>query len=263
MSRQASLLRVQSPNSPVAFFVLTLRIEVYLCYIDESGTSDILGNTSHFVLAGISIPIWHWRDADSEITNIKRKYNLQESEIHTAWLLRKYLEQSCIQDFDCLTPSQRRSEVNKCRKRHLLKLLQSNRIKAYRQSKKTYKHTNAYIHLTLQERYSFVEEIAKCVSNWGFARLFAECIDKIHFDPSRTLFSVDEQAFEQLISRFEQYLQNTEDSSSQNNYGLIVHDNNQTVARKHTNLMRQYHTQGTFFTSIKKLLKHRFLLTAN
>ena len=82
--------------------------------------------------------------------------------------------------------------------------------------------------------------------------MFAECIDKIHFDPSRTPSSVDEQAFEQLISRFEQYLQNTEDSSSQNNYGLIVHDNNQTVARRHTNLMRQYHTQGTFFTSIKK-----------
>ena len=228
---------------------------MYLCYIDESGTSDIPGNTSHFVLAGISIPIWHWRDADSEITNIKRKFNLQDSEIHTAWLLRKYLEQSRIQDFDSLTQSQRRSEVNKCRTRHLLKLLQSNRIKAYRQSKKNYKHTNAYIHLTLQERYNFVEEIAKCVSNWGFARLFAECIDKIHFDPSRTPSSVDEQAFEQLISRFEQYLQNTEDSSSQNNYGLIVHDNNETVARKHTNLMRQYHTQGTFFTSIKKIIE--------
>ena len=138
---------------------------MYLYYIDESRTSDIPGNTSHFVLAGISIPIWHWRDADSEITNIKRKYNLQGSETHTVWLLRKYLEQSHVQDFECLAPSQRRSEVNNCRKRHLLKLLQLNSIKAYRQSKKTCKHTNVFIHLTQQERYSFVEEIAKCVSS--------------------------------------------------------------------------------------------------
>lgn len=63
---------------------------MYLCYIDESGTSDIPGNTSHFVLAGISIPIWHWRDADREIFAVKTRYGLQNAEIHTAWLLRKY-----------------------------------------------------------------------------------------------------------------------------------------------------------------------------
>ena len=33
---------------------------MYLCYIDESGTSDIPGNTSHLILAGLSLPIWHW-----------------------------------------------------------------------------------------------------------------------------------------------------------------------------------------------------------
>ena len=37
---------------------------MYLCYIDESGTSTVPGNTSHFVLAGISMPIWHWQDCD-------------------------------------------------------------------------------------------------------------------------------------------------------------------------------------------------------
>ena len=230
---------------------------MYLCYIDESGTSDIPGNTSHFVLAGISLPIWHWRDADREIMSIKRKYNLQDSEIHTAWLLRKYLEQSQIQDFDSLNKSQRRSEVTKIRKSKILRLQRLNKRNTYRQTKKNYEHTEEYIHLTLQERRSFVEEVAKCVANWGFARLFAECIDKIHFDPNLSVSSVNEQAFEQLISRFEKYLQNTEtiDSEKQNNFGLIVHDNNQTVARKHTNLMRQYHKKGTFFTDIKKIIE--------
>ncbi|MCU7837088.1 MAG: DUF3800 domain-containing protein [gamma proteobacterium symbiont of Taylorina sp.] len=41
---------------------------MYLCYIDESGTSSIPGNTSHFVLAGISVPIWHWKTCDKDIS---------------------------------------------------------------------------------------------------------------------------------------------------------------------------------------------------
>ena len=46
---------------------------MYLYYTDESGTSDIPGNTSHFVLAGVSIPIWHWRDADGEVIAIEQR----------------------------------------------------------------------------------------------------------------------------------------------------------------------------------------------
>lgn len=65
-----------------------------VCYIDESGTSAIPGNTSHFVLAGLSIPIWHWKNCDQEIAKIKSVYRLEDAEIHTAWLARKYLEQS-------------------------------------------------------------------------------------------------------------------------------------------------------------------------
>ena len=94
---------------------------MYLCYIDESGTSDIPGNTSYFVLAGVSLPIWHWRDADRDITAIKGRYGLEDAEIHTAWLLRKYLEQSRINDFNSLTRTQRQSEVRKSRTRHLFK----------------------------------------------------------------------------------------------------------------------------------------------
>ena len=228
---------------------------MYLCYIDESGTPDIPGNTSHFVLAGVSLPIWHWRDTDREITIIKARYGLEDTEIHTAWLLRKYLEQSRITNFETLNRVQRRSEVRKLRTAHLLQLQNSNQSKAYRQTRKNYEHTNPYIHLTLQERQDFVAEIADCVSNWGFARLFAECIDKIHFDPARTPRSVNEQAFEQVISRFEQYLQNIGDTNGQRNYGLIVHDNNETVARKHTQLMRRFHQTGTLWINIQRIIE--------
>lgn len=109
---------------------------MHLCYIDESGTSNISGNTSHFILVGIAIPVWHWRDSDREIQNVKTKYNLHTAEIHTAWLLRKYLEQTQIPYFDSLDYHQRRHEVGKIRKSELYRLQKSNNPKQYKQTRK-------------------------------------------------------------------------------------------------------------------------------
>lgn len=156
---------------------------MYLCYIDESGTSDIPGNTSHFVLAGLSVPVWHWRDCDKEIELIKRRYALELAEIHVAWISRPYLEQSRIPNFPSLDYRQRRSQVESLRKAELLRLQRSN-VKQYKQTRKNYRSTESYIHLTYDERRNFIKELAECVSKWGFARLFAECVDKIHFDPA-------------------------------------------------------------------------------
>ena len=233
---------------------------MYLCYIDESGTSDIPGNTSHFVLAGVSLPIWRWRDADREIVAIRNRYGLWYTEIHTAWLLRKYLEQSRIRNFENLNWSRRSAEVRKARISHLLQLQRTGKSRAFRQAKKNYLHTDAYVHLTLQERNALVGEVAECVSKWGFARLFAECIDKVHFDPVRAKSSVDEQAFEQIVSRFEQYLRNTDETRGQRNYGLLVHDINETVERKHTLLMRSFHAKGTLWTNIERIIETPFFV---
>ena len=228
---------------------------MYLCYVDESGTPEIPGNTSHFVLAGISIPIWHWRDADRSISAVLAKYGLGNAELHTAWMIRKYLEQSRIPHFDNLNWSDRRAAVERERNAYLLYLQRTGRSKTYHQHKKNYAHTNSYIHLTANERLQAVREVAQCVSSWGYARLFAECVDKLHFDPARYSCTVDEQAFEQLVSRFEQYLASTEDQNTSHlHYGLLVHDNNETVAKKHTELMRRFHKQGTLWTRIKRLV---------
>ena len=151
---------------------------MYLCYIDESGTSDIPGNTSHFVLAGLSIPIWYWKDCDREIQLIKNNYALGDSEIHIAWLLRPYLEQTRINNFETLDYAQRRSQVERLRKAEILRLQRTAKRKLHNQTQKNYRKTNAYIHLTYSERRGLAMDVAKCVANWGFARLFAECVDK-------------------------------------------------------------------------------------
>lgn len=228
---------------------------MYLCYVDESGTSTVPGNTSHFILAGIALPIQHWRDADNDVTTVLAKFGLASAELHTAWLVRAYSEQEKIAGFATLDWAARRSAVDKARKAELLRLQSKQKIKAYKQAKKTFAHTADYIHLTRAERATVVRDVADCVSRWTFAWIFAECIDKVHFDPARTSKSVDEQAFEQVISRFEQFLVRTPDQNGSENYGLIIHDNNQTVAQKHTQLMRQFHSMGTLWTKINRTIE--------
>ncbi len=228
---------------------------MYLCYIDESGTSQIPGNTSHYVLAGISIPIWHWNDCDHEINQIKKKYSLENAEIHCGWIIRKYLEQSKIENFKNLSIPIRRSKVEELRKIEIFRLQRTGNSKHYHKTKKNYRITSQYIHLTYEERKGFINEIAKCVSGWGFARLFAECINKIYFDPHRTGSTVDEQAFEQVVSRFETYLRIINTGSSLKSYGLLIHDNNPTVSKKHTELMKQFLKHGTFWTQIESIIE--------
>jgi hypothetical protein len=146
---------------------------VHLCYLDESGTPDIPGNTSHYVLVGLLIPIWHWRDCDREITSIRRKYGLVDNEIHTAWIMRPYLEQNRISNFRALNSTDRRQNIEHYRRAELLRLQRLKSNKPYKQARKNFRHTNAYIHLTFDERKSLLREVADCVANWGFARLFA------------------------------------------------------------------------------------------
>lgn len=230
---------------------------MHLCYIDESGTPEIPGNTSHYILAGLSIPIEKWSFCEKAINKIKFKYGLDNTEIHTGWLLRYYLEQSKIRDFEKLNPGQRRYEVEKFRKRELLRIQNTGQSKHYHKTKKNYRQTVDYIHLTYDERRQFILDIAKTVGKWSFARLFAECIDKIYFDPGKSPFPADEQAFEQLVSRFEKFLNNCETTSptSQKEFGIMIHDNNQTVAKRHTEMMKHFHSKGTFWTKIKHIIE--------
>lgn len=226
---------------------------MYLCYVDESGTPDIPGNTSHYILAGVSIPVEYWKSCDKDIAKVKSKYDLANEELHTAWMLRRYPEQNKIAGFETLDFARRRSRVIAFRTAELLRLQRKN-PGLYHQTKKNYRMTECYIHLSYDERRNLIWEIAKCLSTWGFARLFAECIDKIHFDPTRSSKTVDEQAFEQLVSRFEQYLQAVACDTPQK-CGLLIHDNNETVAKKHTLLMKKFHESGTLWTNVQHIIE--------
>lgn len=222
------------------------------------------GNTSHFVLAGLAIPISKWKYCENGISQIKNKYGLKDAEIHTAWIARKYLEQSKIVDFEKLTYSKRIYEVGKYRKKEML-TLQKNPTKKtkYKQIKKNFQKTQPYVHLTFAERISFLQELADFVGSWSFARIFCEAIDKIHFDPKRTKQPIDEQALEQIVSRFEIFMStNKRQRNLKEMFGALVHDNNETVSKKHTALMQRFHAKGTFFTKIKYIIETPFFVNS-
>ncbi len=119
---------------------------MYLCYIDESGTPDVPGNTSHYVLAGLSVPDEYWKSHHTQLESVKQSYGLAEDEIHVAWMLRTYFEQQSISDFDSMGWSQRRSEVLRARAAELLRLQKVN-PRRVKQTRKNYRNTEAYVHL--------------------------------------------------------------------------------------------------------------------
>ena len=228
---------------------------MYFCYIDESGTPEIPGTSSHYVLCGLAIPISKWKLCDKQIHAIKHKYGLDGVEIHTGWVLRNYLEQSRIPDFENMKYAERRSAVIRERAKEIYRLQHSGNKKLYKQCKKNYRMTDAYIHLTRDERIALIQEIADKIGNWQFARIFAEGVDKTHFNPTAK-HTVDEMALEQIVSRFERYMtKKDKDVKPINIYGALIHDNNLTVAKRHTLLMQQFHRKGTLWTSIDHIIE--------
>ena len=225
---------------------------MYLCYIDESGNSEMTGPSSHYVLAGLCVPIERWKDCDTQVYAIKQRYSLENAEIHTAYLLQRYPEQESIPNFATLDYSQRRTEAARTKNATLRRLKQGRR-KSYDQARKDFRRRDAYLHLTQSERRNFVRDVAQCVAGWSFARLFAECVDKLHFDPTLNPYGVDELAFDQVVSRFETFLHIT--GASQQNPGLLIHDNNETVAKQHTELMKSFHRRGTLWTHINNIIE--------
>ncbi len=84
--------------------------------------------------------------------------------------------------------------------------------------------------------------------------IFVEAIDKLFHDSFKTGRSIDEQALEQIVSRFQKYLEK-QDGSVSVPRGIIVHDNNQTVAKKHTALMKDFYTSGTLWTKVTRVVE--------
>ena len=124
---------------------------MYFCYLDESGTPELAG-TSHFVLVGFAIPSNDWKQIEARIDSLKRAFSLGDAEVHTAWMVRRYVEQEAIPDFDQLPHADRRRECQQRRDQHLIRLAATGTKKQLKAAKLNYRKTHEYIHLTQSER---------------------------------------------------------------------------------------------------------------
>jgi hypothetical protein len=219
--------------TPDAFF---LRAEgrVYICYLDESGTPEPNDPSKTFVLVGLAILAAAWKAKDAQIDAIKQKYGLEDKEIHTAWMLKDYPEQATIADFPAKSYDERRKLVLAVRTQNLARSRKKKRQAALTLD---YRKTADYIHLTRAERAQCISELADLVGSWADARLFAEAQQKRSLPNKSGDF---EEAFEQVVTRFNTCLKNIGGIN-----GLLVQDNNETVARRLTTLMRRFHQEGT------------------
>jgi len=221
------------------------------CYLDESGVPELTGGTTHFVLLGLSIQGETWKAKDDEVSRIKRRYGLEHAEIHTGWLTRRYLEQERIPGFEGLGVDDRRVAVQKERDAFLVRKAALHGPAAVANDRKNFNKTRAYIHLTLAERRQLLRDITAAVAGWDDCRLFAECTDKRTFGglPPRT--PPFEEAFGQVVSRFHRFL----DDQHPQEHGLLVQDENDTMAARLTHLMRVFHDRGTRWTTLPLIVE--------
>jgi len=220
---------------------------MYFLYVDESGVEDLGGGTSHFVLLGIAIFSSLWKRYDSIINQVKSKYDLSDVEIHSAWMARRYVEQNNIENFNRLSYPNRRIEVERNIQRRAGEIGVRGDQQKIKQYRKYRKNILPYIHLTFDERKDVLLSLATEMAKWRYSRIFAEAISKPDFTiPGKAPYEV---AFEQVLTRYQAFLHYTK------NQGVVIHDNNTTVAPRLTRIMRKFHSTGTFFRKILNIIE--------
>ena len=220
---------------------------MYICYLDESGVPQKNpGTTPCFVLLGLAIPAPTWRQKDAEIAEVLNRHNLY-GEVHTAWMARMYPEQERIVGFESMDPEDRRRAVMKERKQDVAKAA----LRGQQSAKvllRNYEKTRAYIHLTLAERLSILRALADRIGSWTDAVIFADA--QLKGANSGGEDQILEHAFEQVVTRFHHYLER-----QRIEVGMLVQDQNETAARRLTQLARKYHAKGTTYSHVGRLVE--------
>lgn len=119
------------------------------------------------------------------------------------------------------------------------------------EDRKNFRKTVPYTHLTMAERRELLRQVAELVGSWGDCSIFGECSDKRTFGGQLPRTPPFEEAFSQVVTRFHRFLSELPIPD----HGLFVQDNNETMARRLTDLMRTFHRQGTRWGNLPRLVE--------
>jgi len=232
---------------------------MYLLYVDESGvTNPHPSQTSHYVMIGLAVHVRTWFALTSRVRSLKSAYALdgdtEKLELHAAWLLRAFHEQSVIPNFNDLSRPARYNAVQEWRKRRQQDDWPNLVPRAREREKKDFRKTEPFIHLTREEREELCRKALAVVGNYKRGiTLFGQAVDK------RALAAgVDaaEVAFSRLIDSFEIFLQ----YHAENPWGVVVVDNDQTQKDRYTTLLQRLQLTEHYRGGVDRVIEAPFFL---
>lgn len=220
---------------------------MFLLYVDESGvTNPHPSQTSHYVMIGLAVHVGTWFALTRRVRQLKSQFALDGDtdalELHAAWMLRSYHEQSLIPSFAELTPKGRFEAVKKWRQERALRDWPKMASKEVAREKKDFRKTAPFVHLTREEREALYLKALKMVGEHrrGII-LFGEAIDKRVLSQGA---DAAEEAFSRLVDRFEIFLQ----LHDENPWGVVVVDRDsaqeERLSRMLSRLQQQNHASG-------------------
>jgi hypothetical protein len=232
---------------------------VYLLYVDESGvTNPHSSQTSHFVLLGLAVHVGTWFALTRRVRDLKMRYALDgeidELELHAAWMLRAYREQSLIPSFADLSRRARFDAIKSWRSSRQENEWPALSKKEVLREKKDFRKTEAYVHLTREERGTLYLGALRVVAEHRRGiTLFGEAIDKRHLPPA---VDAAEEAFTRLIDRFEVFLQHHEE----NPWGIVVIDRDSATENRFATMLARLQQQDHARGGVDRVIESPFFL---
>jgi len=240
---------------------------MYLLYVDASGTPEKLDASRHYVLIGISVHEGTWFALNRRIDGLKRRFSFagQDFELHVKQFAFTISEQAHIPDFENMSWTDRRARVLAIRQQRL-DAEQSAARKA--ELRKKYRYTDPFIHLSRIERSWLLEQSLDLVGAHEGIRLFGEAVFKAHpgvvggqIDPVR-------QAFEQVVSRFDSFLQRRHRWKQENNprppidNGLLILDKDYSTEAALQDQFTRYRQQGHPWGNLRHVIDVPFFASS-
>lgn len=209
-------------------------------------------------MIGMAVHVGTWFALSQRVSDIKKRYALDgeidQLELHAAYMLRGFHEQSLIPSFERLTRRARYDAVIEWRAHHKLTVWPTKSKREVDKEKKVFRRTEPYIHLTRAEREQLYLKALHIVGDHRRGvSLFGEAIDKRHLPAG---VDAAEEAFGRVIKKFEDYLQ----EHDENPWGLLAVDNDQTQSARYTDMVRRFQQQDGFRGGIDRIIESPFFL---
>jgi soluble cytochrome b562 len=244
---------------------------MYLLYLDASGTAELSDHTKHYVLVGACVHEGTWFALSKRIRGLKKRYAFpgEDFELHTKDFNTVIDGQAEAVGFDEMSFAERRACVVDRQKKKVELLAKTGEVSKARKLAEEYRRQRSFVHLSRAERSRLYEDALDLIGNHQGITLFAEAVDKTH--PAVTGGRIDptKQAFEQVVSRFDSFLERkrvwrklSNPRSRRVDTGLIVMDSDYAKEREIERQFRDFRQRGHPWGKLRHVIETPFFVAS-